>query len=290
MTRLLAVTLALAASTPAFAQGMSRGDSDATDASSTTTTGNSRTGSRTGTSSSESVAGVAEQMGVDTSACGEYLVPAHRDIVELRYIVEALPVGSLKREVAGRLDGLESDTASALGSLCGVRNLDRSPPTTFTDLDLTSVAGTVGSVFGNDIEIEEGGIIVQVLEAAVGAATSGRRGRRAREAEARATARRSGTTVDETGVADIIAEINAAPFADEKIAAFESATVGKSFTAEQSAEIVKAMPFAEHRVPVALHLYGQCTDPQNYESTIVTALPFASERTQFREGLAALSQ
>lgn len=244
------------------------------------------------TGDATSAADVADSLGIDTGACSEYLTPAHRDIVELRYITEALPAGSLKREFAGRLDKMEADTASALGSLCGVRNLDRTPPETFNALDITSVVGAAGSVFGNDIEVNEDGFVLKVAEAALEAVTGGSRRDRRRAARAAAAseqdmARRSGTTVGDDGIASIIADIEAAPFADDKIAALEMGVAGKSFTSAQAAQLVKAMPFAEQRIPVALFLRPTTTDPENFQREVSAVLPFASERTQLRDALAA---
>lgn len=287
MIRLSAAVLAaLLAAPSAFAQseGMSRPGS--TDAGDTT----ERQTPTPQTGNDGSVADVADGLGIDTGACSEYLTPAHRDIVELRYITEALPAGSLKREFAGRLDKMEADTASALGSLCGVRNLDRTPPSTFQALDIASVAGAAGSVFGNDIEVSEDGFVLKTAEAVLEAVTGGsRRDRRraARAAEEASMSRRSGTTVGDDGISSIIAEIEAAPFADDKIAALEMGVAGKSFTSAQVAQLVKAMPFAEQRIPVALYLHPTATDPQNFQREVSAVLPFASERTQLREALAA---
>ncbi|MFT6145835.1 MAG: hypothetical protein ACJAZO_003006 [Myxococcota bacterium] len=233
-------------------------------------------------------------MGIDTSACSDYLTPAHRDIVELRYITEAMPAGSLKREFAGRLDKMESDTASALGSLCGARNLDRTPPSTFQDLDIASVTGALGSVFGNDIEVNENGFVLKIAEAALEAVTGGSRRDRRRAASATAAAdadmaRRSGGTVGDDGISSIIADIEAAPFGEDKIAALEMGAAGKSFTSAQAAALVKAMPFAEQRIPVALYLYASTTDPANFQREVSAVLPFSSERTQLREALAAMT-
>ncbi len=293
MIRLTAVALAALLVAPtAFAQsgGMSRPGS--TDSSDTTTTTTERDAPTPQTGSDGSVADVADGLGIDTGACSEYLTPAHRDIVELRYITEALPAGSLKREFAGRLDKMESDTASALGSLCGVRNLDRTPPSTFQALDIASVAGAAGSVFGNDIEVNENGFVLKAAEAVLEAVTGGSRRDRRRAARASADAdasmaRRSGTTVGDDGISSIIADIEAAPFADDKIAALEMGVAGKSFTSAQVAQLVKAMPFAEQRIPVALFLQPTTTDPANFQREVSAVLPFASERTQLREALAA---
>ena len=283
MIRLLTATLAIALASPAaLAQsgGMTRGD----------TTEDSDTPERPQTRGENggSAADTAEGLGIDTSACQEYLVPAHRDIVELRYIAEALPAGSLKREFAGRIDRMEEQTASALGSLCGVRNLDRTPPTTFESLDIASVAGTVGSVFGNDVQINEDGFVVQVIEAAIEAVGGTRRQRRQQEQlEARRLARDSATAVDNDGIAEIVAAIRAAPFSDDKVAALRAGTAGKKFTSAQVATLVEVMPFAEQRVPIALYLYDFTTDPVNFETEVGAVLPFASERSELRASLAA---
>ncbi len=290
MIRFTAVALAallVAPTAVAQSDGMSR--PGGTDSSDTTTT---TEGEPPQTANDGSVADVADGIGIDTGACSEYLTPAHRDIVELRYITEAMPAGSLKREFAGRLDKMESDTASALGSLCGVRNLDRTPPSTFQDLDIASVTGAVGSVFGNDIEVNEDGFVLQIAEAALEAVTGGSRRDRRRASRAAADAeadmaRRSGTTVGDDTIASIIADIEAAPFGEDKIAAIEMGAAGKSFTSAQVAQLVKAMPFAEQRVPVAMFLYASATDPANFQREVSAVLPFSSERTELREALAA---
>lgn len=219
----------------------------------------------------------------DVAGCSEYLVPAHREVVELRYIAEAMPAGSLKRELAGRLDVLERDTASALGSVCGVRELDRTPPRTFETLDLSTVAGTVGTVFGNPIEINDGGFLVSAAQLAIDSITGGSRKqtrRQRRRGEAPSMARGAAPSADD--VDGIIAHIAAAPFADEKRAVLTTHTAGKAFTSAQVARLVAAMPFSEQRIPVAVQLYPQTTDPDVFVTTVSAVLPFASERSELR--------
>lgn len=221
---------------------------------------------------------------LDNEACTQYVVPAHRQAVELRYISEFLPRGPLKRNVTGRLDTLEEQLAGTARSLCGIRDLDRSPPADLADLDaetLAAAAGAVGAVFGQDIQISDA--IIQIGQMILGG------GREAPDRGAtRPNTARGGTGATDADFEALLASVQAAPFADDKKAALMTGAEGKSFTCAQISQLVGAIPFAEGRVEMGVWLYGAASDPQNYDATVVNSLPFSQEKADLRAALAQI--
>jgi hypothetical protein len=213
-----------------------------------------------------------------TAMCGPELRGIHRDIVELRYVAELMPASPFKRETVGRLDRVEAATASLASNVCGMNDLDRSPPNRFDNIDAETLAGAVAagaSVFGMNLELKDGSLALKLLDMVLGDGDQPT----ARGMTQAQTQR--GPAYADTDVDAIVERIRAAPFAEEKMGALTRGVGDRQVTSAQALKLVKAIPFAEQRVAAGTWLFERTTDKENYD-VVIDGLPFSSERSQLR--------